>query len=291
LLPLKYINYLFIFIYFSILLSQSSIEINKNSFNPPFNQELGRDKDPKVIGDISKFKLFSRKFLWTTLSAPGIRFLNKLIFPKSTISFIDTNDKVVAFSIDDGFCGSDNLSGNMVNEVRNLFSKYNSKATFFVTGTHCHSSMSSDVKLLLDDGHEIANHGMYDWSYAKYSKKDFDADFEKTDLILNNYTENIPKWYRAPHASFSKAMQESLYERGYTHIVCDVFANDTAIPDPQWISEFMLKRIKPGSILLIHMPEKGVREWNYEAMDLTLMGLQKMGYKVVTVSELYNSVK
>ena len=34
------------------------------------------------------------------------------------------------------------------------------------------------------------------------------------------------------------------------------------------------------------MPEKGVREWNFEAMKLTLIGLKKMGYNVVNLSEL-----
>ena len=34
------------------------------------------------------------------------------------------------------------------------------------------------------------------------------------------------------------------------------------------------------------MPERNLREWNYEAIELTLMELKNKGYKVVTVSEL-----
>ena len=49
----------------------------------------------------------------------------------------------------------------------------------------------------------------------------------------------------------------------------------------------ILKNIKPGSIVLIHMPEKGVREWNYKAMELTLKGLKDLGYKIETFSYLY----
>ena len=36
------------------------------------------------------------------------------------------------------------------------------------------------------------------------------------------------------------------------------------------------------------MPEKGVREWNYEAMRLTLQGLKDRNIKVVTLTELSN---
>ena len=41
-----------------------------------------------------------------------------------------------------------------------------------------------------------------------------------------------------------------------------------------------------GSIILIHMPEKGVREWNLEAIRLTLDGLLKCNLKVVNLTEL-----
>ena len=106
--------------------------------------------------------------------------------------------------------------------------------------------------------------------------------------LISQYTDNIPKWYRAPHAKLSKTMQEVIDEKGYTHIICDAFAADTAIPDPKWISKFILKKVKPGSVVLIHMPERGIREWNYEAMELTLKGLKEKGYNITTFSELYN---
>ena len=63
------------------------------------------------------------------MSVPGMRFMTNVLFPRSTVSFVSTNQKTVAFSIDDGFCGLDNPGGNMINEVRELFAKHNSKAT------------------------------------------------------------------------------------------------------------------------------------------------------------------
>tara|TARA_B110000014_G_scaffold146285_1_gene101779 strand:- start:2191 stop:3036 length:846 start_codon:yes stop_codon:yes gene_type:complete len=266
-----------------ILFSQPNDTLFNNSF-----QKLGRDKDPKTVSDISKFQLFSRKLNWSILNIPGMKFMTKLLFPKSTITFVETDQKVVAFSIDDGFCGLDNPNGSMINEVRELFEKYNAKATFFVSGSHCNHTSVSEVHLLLEDGHEIANHSMYDWPYHKYSKEEFEHDFKKTKQILGQYTDDVPNWYRAPHGRLSKEMQSVLDEQDYIHVVCSVFANDTAIPDSKWISKFILQRVESGSIILIHMPEKGVREWNYEAMQITLEGLKQQGFSVVTISELYN---
>ena len=34
------------------------------------------------------------------------------------------------------------------------------------------------------------------------------------------------------------------------------------------------------------MPEKGVREWNYEAIELTLKGLKEKNLKILNLSEI-----
>ena len=266
-----------------IIISISIIYCIDNS-----NRELGRDKDPKTISDLSNFQLFTKKAIWETLSLPGMRFMVNRIFPESTISYLEVEDRIVAFTIDDNFCGRDNPDGDMTDEVRELFKKYDAKATFFTSGSHFEHTSNESIEKLLDDGHELANHGMYDFPYNKHSESEFENDFDSTLNALKLYTNNIPKWYRAPHAKLSKTMQKVLDKRGYKHIMCDGFANDTSIPDPNWISSFILRKIKKGSIILIHMPEKGFREWNLEAIELTLRGLSNRGFKILTVSELYN---
>ena len=250
--------------------------------------KLGRNSDPKIIQDISKTKLWFNKRIWEFLTIPGLRNWTYFLYPKETISYIQTDEKIVAFTIDDGFCGLDNPDGCMVDDVRLLFKRYNSKATFFTTGSHCQNASTSEVLDLLNDGHELANHGMYDTPYNNFSKKDFENDLDQTDTILKKYTNNIPVYYRAPHAKYSKIMDIVIKERGLTHVVCDAFATDTSTPDPEWISNYITKKTKPGSIILIHMPERGVREWNLKAMELTLMWLKENNYKVVTLTELFN---
>ena len=65
-----------------------------------------------------------------------------------------------------------------------------------------------------------------------------------------------------------------------THVVSDAFANDTEIPDPYWISKFILQRVTNGSIILIHMPEKIVVSETitvnpYVAIEQTLISMLK----------------
>tara|TARA_B100000780_G_scaffold277493_1_gene248321 strand:- start:937 stop:1863 length:927 start_codon:yes stop_codon:yes gene_type:complete len=258
------------------------IEINKKH-----SQILGRHKDPKELLEISKLSLSLRKFGWKLLTLPSLRFWIKIIYPKSTTShFKDKN--AVAFTIDDGFCGEDNTKGCMIKEVRELFKSYDAQATFFVTGNHCINTNKYQVDLLLKDGHEISNHNMFDWKYNRYSNKDFEYDLLITKKILSHYQSEASKWYRAPFGKLSQNMQLVLKKYDMIHVLPDVFAHDTFIPDPKWIAKHILKRVKPGSIILIHMPERGLREWNFEAMRLTLIGLKEKGLKVQTLSQMNN---
>ena len=248
-------------------------------------QTLGRDKDPRLPSDLSPISLWLRKAFWTLLSSPGLRVMSALVYPRSTISHLEAKS-AVAFTIDDGFCGVDNPGGCLLEEVRMVFKRHGARATFFVAGSHCEHTTDAHVAELLKDGHELANHGMRDHPYTGYSAQAFDEDLAETQQRLSRYRSDPPRWYRAPFGRLNKRMREGLDRRNLTHVVCDAFANDTSIPDAPWIARFVLRRSKPGSIILIHMPERGCREWNLEAMRLTLEGLAKKRLQVVTLSEL-----
>ena len=261
------------------------IEINKKH-----SQILGRNNDPKLPTEISKTSLRLRKFGWSLMTLPGLRLWTKILYPKSTITHFK-HKNAVAFTIDDGFCGEDNPDGCMLDEVRELFKSHEAHATFFVTGNHCINTHKEQVDLLLKEGHEISNHNMSDWKYNKYSSEDFEYDLLRTKKVLSHYRKSPSKWYRAPFGKLSKSMKRVLKTHDMINVLPDVFAHDTFIPDPKWIAKYILKKVKPGSIILIHMPEKGLREWNFEAMKLTLIGLQEKGLKVLNLSQMTNEMK
>ena len=255
--------------------------------NAIHKRRLGRDKDPRNTSDINRISLWFRKITWLLLTSPGLRVMTKLIYPEKTISHFKRHG-TVAFTIDDGFCGVDNPGGCMVKDVRRLLKSFNAQATFFITGSHCQHTSKDDVDALLADGHELANHSMMDWPYTSYSETEFAIDLDTTENILSKYRTISCSWYRAPFGRINKVMQKVLNDRKMHHVVCDAFANDTAIPDAYWISRYILKRVKTGSIILIHMPEKGVREWNLKAMRLTLNGLVNRNLQIVNLTELKN---
>jgi len=100
------------------------------------------------------------------------------------------------------------------------------------------------------------------------------------------------RWFRAPHADMSPEMQRVLIRHGFTNVLCDCFANDTLIADSAFIAETLLSLVDPdgGSMLIIHVPERGFREHNLDAIRALLLGLQERNMRVLTVSDLHATV-
>lgn len=289
----NYIIYISIFL-FSIIKSQNNeneiidsliYDTHFQKINSNYSTTLGRDSDPKLISDITKHSLSKRKLIWEVITLPGLRFIMNLLYPKSTITHFNVKN-AVALTIDDGFCGIDNKNGCMVEEVSTLLKSYNAHATFFVAGSHCNNNSIQEINNLINDGNEIANHNMVDWSYKNYLIDDFEYDLLLAEKILSKYDQKRTYWYRAPFGQLSNNMQTIINKHNMVHVLTDAFAHDTFIPDPHWISKFILRKVKPGSIILIHMPERGVREWNYDALQLILEGLEKKNLAILNLSEI-----
>ena len=266
-----------------------AISVKKQNTSIP-----GREACPWQPGDLSKLDLALRKQAWSLLAKVGGRRIAPLLYPKTTVCYLDAKlhpgvKGLIALSIDDGFCGPDNPGADLVDEVREILKTYKARATFFVTGQHCEQVDRKKIKRLLKDGHELANHNLEDWYYNSDTAAQFAADLEKTNDIIEDLQGFTVPWYRAPHGMYSSTMETELRRRGMFNVMVDAFANDTNIPDKDYIIDFLLNHSHEGSISLIHMPEKGCREWNLEVLDKVLAGYGNRGLKTVTVSELISA--
>jgi peptidoglycan-N-acetylglucosamine deacetylase len=263
-----------------------TISVKKQNTSIP-----GRKECPWLPEDLSTIDLILRKQAWSFLARIGGRKIAPMLYPKTTVCYLDSKlhpgvKGLIALSIDDGFCGPDNPGADLVNEVRETLQKYDAKATFFVTGNHCKQIDPEKIKQLLKEGHELANHNMEDRSYNTDTSSEFAADLDKTSQIIEELQGFTVPWYRAPHGMYSYTMERELRHRGMFNVMVDAFANDTNIPDKNYIIDFLLKHSHEGSISLIHMPEKGCREWNLEVIEKVLEGYNSLGLKIVTISEL-----
>lgn len=96
------------------------------------------------------------------------------------------------------------------------------------------------------------------------------------------------RWFRAPHADASPAMKQVLRRYGFTNVLCDCFGNDTVLKDAGVIAEGLLAMVDDlgGSIIVVHIPERGFRENNLQALRLLLEGLSERGLQATSLSQL-----
>ena len=249
-------------------------------------------KNPFVPGDVSGLTLYMRKKIWSLQGRIGPRLIMRQLFPAPSISFFDVKHHpgvqgYVGLTIDDAFCSPDRNPSSMLGDVHALLKEHEAKATFFAMLQGFRYVDHPAVKQLLSDGHEMGNHCVSDKPYSKASEFGFEAALEKTAESIEALQGFRTPWFRAPHGKLSPIMQRVLERHGLINIMVDCYANDPFIPDAQYLADFILRYVEDGSIVLLHMPERGFREWNFEALKLVLEGLKIQGLKPLTISELH----
>ncbi len=95
-----------------------------------------------------------------------------------------------------------------------LFSKYEAKATFFITGYYA-SLEKENVKQILEEGHEVALHG-YEHHYRN-RKFDVEKDIVKGKKVLEKITGEKVKGFRAPQVQYSLRLLEVLKKHGFQY--------------------------------------------------------------------------
>lgn len=185
------------------------------------------------------------------------------------------NEKVVSISFDAAWGNED--TQNLID----ILGKYNVKTTFFVVGGWV-DKFPESVKQLHDAGHEIMNHSNTHPHMTQISVEKMKEEVEKCDEKIKNITGVKPTLFRAPYGDYDNKVIQAMRETGHFTIQWDVDSLDWKNLTASEISDRVLKKIKPGSIVLFH----NAALHTPEALPTILETLQKDGYKIVPVSEL-----
>lgn len=190
----------------------------------------------------------------------------------------------VALTIDDGLC-SHGLERALVKEVAKLLKERGAKATFFLCSDHL-VGLEDEARSLASDGHEFANHMVRDREYASMPSGQFEDEMQEVSSSLQRLSGKAIHWFRAPQARYTKTMKATVENHGMRHALGDAYCDDWAIEDAGFVSRTLLKMVRPGSIIILHMPEKGYREHTLQALDDLLDGLSARGLACHTLSDL-----
>ncbi|HBG19501.1 MAG TPA: polysaccharide deacetylase [Desulfobulbaceae bacterium] len=201
------------------------------------------------------------------------------------ISSVPTDDRVVALTFDDG------PSAAHTEEVLSILREHKVKATFFVIGQEAAGNLQ-EAKRIVADGHEIGNHSFSHPRLIFKTSGSIRDEIERTDAVIRSAGFKDEIFFRPPYGKKLFILPWYLARTGRTTITWEVEpeSHPEVASDAQKIADHVLERVRPGSIVLLHVMYKN-REESRKALPIIIDRLREQRYKFLSVSELLRRAK
>ena len=191
-----------------------------------------------------------------------------------------TTKKIVALTIDDA-------PSAQTTAILDILESHNATATFFVIGSQIPEYASLLTKMVCD-GHELANHAMYDEPSRDLSDAVLAEQMQTVHgMIQDAYQQSNQagplNWFFRPGSGFFTSRMRTLVSNmGYRLVLGDVYPHDPQVPFARVNARHILSMVRPGSIIVC----QDRREWTTPMLQLVLPELRRRGYEIVTISQL-----
>lgn len=191
-----------------------------------------------------------------------------------TVSKVQTNEKVVYLTFDDG-----PLPGP-TDEVLNILEQEQVKATFFLVGSRVDEApfLAQDIK---NRGHDIGNHTYYHPNLTWLSPDQIRAEILATNWTIERHTGVKPVFGRAPGGNVSKTVNSALLEAGLISTLWTINPGDLGGASKSHITNLSIAQAKPGAVILLHEFSPETRA----ALPGMIKGLKAQGWRFGTLSE------
>lgn len=210
---------------------------------------------------------------WTVMRSRTFQFFGGIV------SRVETGEKVVALTFDDGPSGR-------TDEVLSILGEEGVKATFFLVG-RAMEEYPEDTERIAQAGHQIGNHTYSHGRMVLRSLSYIRDEIEKTDALIRRSGYQGDIVFRPPGCKKLILLPYYLRRHGVGTVTWDIEPNSR--PDVNASAESIVKHVldnaKPGSIILLHVmyDEEGT---SIGALKGIAEGLKAEGYEFVTVNEL-----
>lgn len=189
--------------------------------------------------------------------------------------------KIVALTFDASW-------GNAyTSSILDKLKQYDVKVTFFISGIWI-EKYPEDYRNIFKNGHELGNHSYKHPHMRELSDDEVLEEINKTERLSNEIIDKDGRLFRFPYGESDKRLLQLIEKNGLLSVNWTVDSKDWMGIAPEKICSNVIKNdnLTSGAIILMH----NSGEHTVEALDLLIPALKEMGYKIVTVSELLNSV-
>ncbi|MDH7577084.1 MAG: polysaccharide deacetylase family protein [Bacillota bacterium] len=188
---------------------------------------------------------------------------------------VDTKEKKVAISFDAAW-GADYTP-----RLLEILRENKLKTTFFLTGIWV-KKYPEMVKRIAAEGHELGNHSSTHPHCAALSQEEFKKELLENEEMIYQLTGKRTRLFRPPFGEYSNDVIKTARGLGYEVIQWSVDSLDWQEAGAEVMVDRVLNNIQPGAIVLFHNNAR----YTTEALPIIIKELQKLGYKILPISEL-----
>lgn len=189
---------------------------------------------------------------------------------------VETSENKVAITFDCAW-GADDIP-----TILEIIKKENVKASFFMVGQWA-EKFPDQVRLIANDGHDIANHGYAHLRMSTINKEKCKSEIELCNQKLEEIAGVKVKLFRPPYGDYNNTVIDTCNSLGCYPIQWNVDSLDWKKEmSKQAILDRILKRTKPGAIVLFHNDT----QYTVELLPKIISELKAKGLGFCAVSEM-----
>ena len=198
------------------------------------------------------------------------------LLPGKNYEVLPTKEKVVALTFDAAYDPAP-LKGILA-----ALADAGADATFFLTGEFVRD-FPSYTKLIVDAGYPIGNHSYTHPDFTTLTVEKMQAEIEKTTAAMLKLGVPDPQpLFRAPYGALNKRVLSMLAGEGYVSVYWTIDTLDWKTDrTPAQIRNVVLKNLKPGAIVLMHVGSKQ----ELEVLPGLLEEIKARGYRFVNLRD------
>jgi polysaccharide deacetylase family sporulation protein PdaB len=193
------------------------------------------------------------------------------------ISSTQTAKKAVALTFDHSW------GNTFTPPILDTLKENNVKATFFIMGPWA-NKYPEVAQRIGAEGHEIASHGHKHENYGEKTREWVKNDLKTAHEEIKSVTGVECTLVRPPNGSYSRESLQAIEDMGYKTIIWNIDSLDWKNPGRDVIVERVVKRLKPGGIILLHASD--TPKQTAEALPELIKRIKDEGYQIVTVGDL-----
>jgi peptidoglycan-N-acetylglucosamine deacetylase len=167
--------------------------------------------------------------------------------------------------------------------VLDVLARNGARATFFPLGMRL-GQYPEQAHRTLAGGHALGSHGFDHVYLNRLPLDELNGHFQRDREVWNRVVGGFPRYFRPPFGAFNDETLSAIRGWGYrTLVLWDVDPEDWKEPGAKAIIERVLRRARPGSVVLLHALEQTA-----ESLTDIINGLRGRGLEGCSLDEMFD---